>query len=63
MSAAIAAANGKVDEKELKKIAEVWGTLPDSERIKIAQKMVADAPAKYKPYVEEYFKALQNSSK
>lgn len=50
-----------MDEKELKKIAEVWGTLPDSERIKIAQKMVADAPAKYKPYVEEYFKALQNS--
>jgi hypothetical protein len=56
-------ADGKVSEKELKKIAEVWGTLPDSERIKIAQKMVADAPAKYKPYVEEYFKALQNSSK
>jgi hypothetical protein len=56
-------ANGKVDEKELKRIAEVWGTLPDSERVKIAQKMVADAPAKYKPYVEEYFKALQNSSK
>ena len=56
-------ANGQVDEKELKRIAEVWGTLPDSERIKIAQKMVADAPAKYKPYVEEYFKALQNSSK
>ena len=56
-------ANGKVDEKELKKIAEVWGTLPDSERIKIAQRMVTEAPAKYKPYVEEYFKALQNSSR
>ena len=54
---------GKVDEKELKKIAEVWGTLPEAERVKIAQKMVADAPAKYKPYVEEYFKALQNSGK
>jgi hypothetical protein len=57
------AANGKVDEKELKRIAEVWGTLPEAERVKIAQKMVSDAPAKYKPYVEEYFKALQNSSK
>ena len=33
-----------MDEKELKRIAEVWGTLPDSERIKIAQKMVQDAP-------------------
>jgi hypothetical protein len=52
-----------VDEKELKRIAELWGTLPDSERIKIAQKMVSEAPAKYKPYVEEYFKALQNSSR
>ena len=56
-------AEGKVDERELKRIAEIWGTLPDSERIKIAQKMVLDAPAKYKPYVEEYFKALQNSSR
>jgi hypothetical protein len=56
-------ANGRVDEKEMKKIAEVWGTLPEAERVKVAQKMVSDAPAKYKPYVEEYFKALQNSSK
>lgn len=57
------AANGKVDHKTLEQIAAVWGTLPDSERIKIAQKMVQDAPAKYKPYVEEYFKALQNTSR
>ncbi len=57
------AKEGKVDEKELKKIADVWGTLPEAERVKIAQRMVADAPAKYKPYVEEYFKALQNSGR
>ncbi len=52
-----------MDEKELKKIADVWGTLPEAERVKIATRMVADAPAKYKPYVEEYFKALQNSGR
>ena len=50
-------------DKDLKAIADVWGTLPEAERVKIAQKMVADAPAKYTPYVEEYFKALQNSSR
>ncbi len=55
------AAEGRIDDKKLRQIAEMWGTLPDAERIKIAQKMVQDAPAKYKPYVEEYFKALQNS--
>ncbi len=56
-------AEGKVDRKTLEEYARVWGTLPDAERIKIAQKMVQDAPAKYKPYVEEYFKALQNSNR
>ncbi len=54
---------GKVNAKELEAIAKLWGTLPDSERIKIAQRMVQEAPAKYKAYVEEYFKALQNSTK
>ena len=54
---------GKVDDKVLKEVAAVWGTLPDSERIRIAQKMVDDAPAKYKPYVIEYFKALQSSGR
>ena len=52
-----------MNDKALKQIAEVWGTLPEAERVKIAHRMVADAPAKYKPYVEEYFKALQNSGR
>jgi O6-methylguanine-DNA--protein-cysteine methyltransferase len=49
---------GKVDEKALKKIAENWGTLPPSERQRIAQEMTRDVPAKYKPMIEEYFKSL-----
>ena len=49
---------GKVDEKALKKIAEVWGTLPPSERQKLAQEITRDMPAKYKPMIEEYFKSL-----
>jgi hypothetical protein len=54
---------GRVDSRRLEEVAKVWGTLPDSERVKIAQRMVDDAPAKYKPYLIEYFKALQNSTK
>jgi hypothetical protein len=47
-----------VDEKALKKVAEVWGTLPASERAKLAQELTRDLPAKYKPMIEEYFKSL-----
>ncbi len=47
-----------MDEKALKKIAENWGTLPPSERQRIAQEITRDVPAKYKPMIEEYFKSL-----
>ena len=43
-------------------LAQVWGKLPEAERIKIAQEIVRDAPAKYKPYIEEYFKSLNSSN-
>lgn len=49
---------GKVDEKRLKKLAEEWGKLPESERAKAIQEITRDVPAKYKPVIEEYFKSL-----
>lgn len=54
---------GKVLEQELKEAAKNWGTLPDLERAKIAQKFIDRTPLKYKPYVEAYFKALNKSEK
>ena len=49
---------GKVDEKQLRQIAEKWGNLPPSERAKIQEEITRDAPAKYKEMVDNYFKAL-----
>ena len=50
--------DGKVDAKELRKLAEVWGKLPPSERQKAVQEITRDLPAKHKPMIEEYFKSL-----
>ncbi len=50
--------DGKVDPKELRKLAETWGKLPPSERQKAIQELTRDLPAKHKPMIEEYFKSL-----
>jgi hypothetical protein len=49
---------GKVDEKQLKQIAEQWGGLPPEKRAKIVEDITKEVPAKYKPMIEEYFKSL-----
>jgi hypothetical protein len=49
---------GIVDEKELRKIAENWGSLPPDKRAKIIEDINRDLPPKYKPIIDEYFKAL-----
>lgn len=49
---------GKVDEKQLRQIGEVWGTLPPAKRAKIVEDITRDVPQKYKAQIDEYFKAL-----
>jgi hypothetical protein len=49
---------GNVDEKKLRQIAEEWGSLPPEKRAKIVEDITRDLPAKYKPMIDEYFKAL-----
>lgn len=49
---------GKIDEKQLRQIAEQWGDLPPDKRAKIIEDITRDVPAKYKPMIDEYFKAL-----
>lgn len=49
---------GNVDEKKLRQIAEEWGTLPPEKRARIVDDITRDAPAKYKPLIDEYFKSL-----
>jgi hypothetical protein len=54
---------GKVDEKQMRKIAENWGTMPPAERAKVMQEITRDLPPKYKPMIDEYFKALNRIHK
>jgi hypothetical protein len=49
---------GKIDEKQLRQIAEQWGTLPPDKRAKIMEDISRDLPAKYEPMIKEYFKSL-----
>ena len=49
---------GNVTDKELRNIAEKWGTLPPEKRAKIIEDINRDLPAKYKPMIDEYFKSL-----
>lgn len=49
---------GKVDEKQLRQIAEQWGGLPPEKRAKIVEDITRDLPPKYKPVIDEYFKSL-----
>jgi hypothetical protein len=49
---------GKIDDKKLREVSEVWGTLPPDKRAKVVEELTRDLPAKYKPMIDEYFKSL-----
>ncbi len=49
---------GGVDEKELRKVAESWGTLPAADRAKVIQDITRDLPPKFEPMIKNYFEAL-----
>lgn len=55
--------NGKVDEKELRKIAESWGTLPPQKRAQVIKEITRELPPKFKPMIEQYFEALNKLDK
>jgi len=54
---------GNVDEKKLRQIAAEWGSLPPEKRAKIIEDITKEAPAKYKPLLDEYFKSLNQIHK
>jgi hypothetical protein len=56
------AGNGTVDEKKLKTIAANWGTMPERERAKAITEITKDLPARYRVIIEDYFKALSNTT-
>lgn len=49
---------GNVDEKKLREVAQQWGTLPPAQRAKVVHEITRDLPPKFRPMIEEYFKAL-----
>lgn len=54
---------GKVDEKKLKEIAEVWGKLPEKERAKAMMELTKDLPPRYREIIENYAKSLARGQK
>ncbi|MBX9580774.1 MAG: hypothetical protein K2X87_10745 [Gemmataceae bacterium] len=52
---------GKVDDKKLREVAEQWGALPAAKRAAVVEEITRDLPAKYKPMIDEYFKALNRA--
>jgi hypothetical protein len=49
---------GAVDEKQLRQIAENWGTMPPEKRAKVVQEITRDLPPKFEPIIKNYFESL-----
>ena len=47
---------GKVDNKRVKEIADLWGKLPEKERAKAMLELTRNLPAKDRAVIEAYFK-------
>ncbi len=54
---------GRVDEKKLKEIAEIWGKLPEKERAKAMVDLVKELPPRYREIIENYAKSLARGQK
>lgn len=53
---------GIVDQKKLKDIVDVWGTLPEKERAKAMLELTRDMPPKYRETIEIYLKQISARS-
>jgi hypothetical protein len=51
-----------VDSKKVKEIAEVWGKLPEKERVAALRELTRTMPAKDRAVIEAYFRELQKRS-
>jgi hypothetical protein len=52
---------GRVDPKNLEKVAKEWGKLPEKERARAMQELTRDMPPKYREVIESYFRKLAAS--
>lgn len=49
---------GNVDPKELKNLMEIWGKLPEGERVQRMTELTRGMPPRYRDVIENYFKKL-----
>lgn len=49
---------GKVDDRQLRQIAEQWGTMPADKRAQVVREITRDLPPKFEPMIKNYFEAL-----
>ena len=57
------AGKGKVDEKELDRLRENWGKLPEKDRAKAMTGLVRNLPPKYAIIIENWEKSLGRAEK
>ena len=55
-------AKGEIDLKKFKEYADVWGKLPEKERVKAMTELTRGMPAKYRDAIESYFKQLEKAA-
>ena len=53
-----ASGTGQVDAKKIKEIAEVWGKLPEKERVQAMRELTRDLPPQHRELIERYFKQI-----
>ena len=49
---------GNVDPKKIKDLVDVWGKLPERERVKAMTELTRDLPPAYRQMLEDYFRKL-----
>jgi hypothetical protein len=53
---------GNVNDQKFKNLQEKWGGLEPAERAKALQELTRDYPPRFRPVIEEYFKAINRNS-
>ena len=50
--------SGKTLDQKLRTLGDTWGTLPAADRARAVSEITRDLPPKYRPMIEEYFRAM-----
>ena len=52
----------RLDMRQLKQLADLWGKLPEKERAKAMMELTRDMPPRYREVIENYFKNIAKNT-